>query len=128
MPPAEIKGGRTRAAAQEQVDPRGASGREIGADHPGERPPLQMPSLQKWVEDDASAAVQQPHAELDVLDRGTWKALVVEATDCEEGIATNGAKARPEGRGNPRGALVHVVVEEVPELRDGSGWVGIVVV
>ena len=74
--------------------------------------------LQQWVEDDAAAAVHKPHAQLDVLNRGAGKAPLVEAADRQERVPTHGAESRPEGSRNACGALVHMVVEKIPKLRD----------
>jgi hypothetical protein len=87
-----------------------------------------MLSLHKRIEDDARATVHEPHAQLDVLDRGAGKAPLVEAADRQERIPTHGAEAGPKGGGRAWRALVHVVVEEVPELRDDSSGPGIAVV
>jgi hypothetical protein len=40
VPPAQIQSGRARATTEEQRDPRDAPSREVGIDHPSQRPPL----------------------------------------------------------------------------------------
>ena len=84
--------------------------------------------LQQRVEEDAAAAVNEPHAQLDVLNRGTGKAPLVEAADRQERVLTNGAESRPEGSRTACGALVHMVVEKIPKLRDDPFGAGIIIV
>ena len=84
--------------------------------------------LQQRVEEDAAAVVHEPHAQLDVLDRGTGKAPLVEAADRQERVPTHGAEPRPEGSRNACGALMHMVVEKIPKLRDDPFCQGMIIV
>ena len=87
-----------------------------------------MPPLKQWVEEDEAAAVHEPHAQLDVLNRGTGKAPLVEAADRQERVPTHGAEPRPERSRNACRALVHMVVEKIPELRDDPFGPGVIIV
>jgi hypothetical protein len=128
VPPAQIQSSRARATTQEQHHPGNASSGEVGVDHPGQRPPLQMLPLQDRVEDDAAASVDEPHAQIDVLDRRAREALLIEAADRDEFIPTDCAQSRPEGGRRASRHLVDVVVEEVPEVRNDAACARIVVV
>jgi len=74
---------------------------------------------QLGVQDDARARGGQPHAELDVLHHRGRVAVDVEAAGGQERVAADGAEPGPERGRLARRGLVHVVVEEVSELRDG---------
>ena len=54
--------------------------------------------------------------------------LGIEASDAEERVAADGAETRPERRRRTRGLLVHVMVQEVAEARNGARRLGRVVV
>jgi hypothetical protein len=87
-----------------------------------------MRALQKRIEDDPATAVHEPHAQLDVLDRGAGKASFVKAADRQERVATHRAEPRPERSRGACGALVHVVVEKIPKLRDDPSGSRIIIV
>ena len=84
--------------------------------------------LQQRVEEDEAAAVHEPHAQLDVLNRGTGKAPLVEAADRQERVPTHSAEPRPERSRSACGALVHMVVEKIPKLGDDPFGPGIIIV
>jgi hypothetical protein len=128
VPPAQIQSSRARATTQEQHHPGNASSGEVSVDHPAQRPTLQMLPLQDRVEDDAPASVDEPHAQIDVLDRRAREASLVEAADRDEFIPTDCAQSGPEGGCRARRHLVDVVVEEVPEVRNDAARARIVVV
>jgi hypothetical protein len=87
-----------------------------------------MLPLQDRVEDDAPASVDEPHAQIDVLDRRAREASLVEAANRDEFIPTDCAQSGPEGGCRARRHLVDVVVEEVPEVRNDAARARIVVV
>jgi hypothetical protein len=69
----------------------------------------------------------QAHAQLDVLHRARVQRRV-EATARHEGVAADRAEAGPERRRLAGRAPVHVVVEQVAELRDRVAAGGLVVI
>ena len=76
-----------------------------------------MRALQRGVEDEPSPPGEAA-AELDVLDRRARVASRVEPVDLGERVGAHRPEAGPEAPGLARGALVHRVVEEVPEAGD----------
>src|SRR5205823_2435971 len=114
VPSAEVERRRALPALEQELGPRKAASREVGAHHLGQRPRLQVLALDARVELDA----REPQPELDVLDRGGRIALRVEAAGGEEGLAADRAEAGPERRGRARALVVDVVVEQVAEARD----------
>src|SRR5687768_15912184 len=91
---------------------------EIRPDHATEGPPLQMSSLDLGIESDSIAAVAQPVAELDVFDLRCSVAGMVEHSDLEKSCPSHRATAGPETVDVSALLLVHVVMQEVPVLRD----------
>ena len=86
-----------------------------------------MRAEQERVEPDLADA-RKTDAELDVLDRRRSVPLGIEPPDIEERVAADGAETRPERRRTTRGLLVHVMVQEVAEARNGARRLGRVVV
>jgi hypothetical protein len=123
VPPAQIQVARARAVLQEQVHPGDAPDREIGPDHAGQCPALQVLPPDLGVEDDLGAVAREPHSELDVLDR-----MIGEAAGSLEGAAADRAEPGPERHRGTRRGLVDVVVEQVPERGDGARRAGVVVI
>ena len=126
--PAQVQVARHPAGAKQQGDPRDASMSEVGAKHSRKRPPLQVGALDLRVEPDPRPGVDQAHPELDVLDRGARELLLVESPGVEKRLAANRPQPGPERlRGTGR-LMVHVVMEQVPETRDGTRGAGLVIV
>src|SRR5687767_1504723 len=91
---------------------------EVRADHAAEGPALQVSSLDLGIEPDPIAAVAQPVAELDVFDLRRSVAGMVEHSDFEKNRPSHRAAAGPEAVDVSALLLVHVVMQEVPVLRD----------
>lgn len=120
MLPAEVERARRAGSLEQQLDPRDAALREVGAQHARERPRLQVRALDPRVEPDPPARRHEPHPELDVLDRRLGVAHGVEAALRVERRLPNRSEPRPERRGLARRGLVDVVVEQIPEARDDA--------
>src|SRR4029079_10316075 len=128
MPETEIERSGVALAPEHELSPGNATAAEIGPDHRGEGPALEMLSLDPWIEDDRVAAGMESGSQLDVLDRRRRISPLVESADLLERFGADRAKPRPERRCRPGCLSVHVVVEEVPESRYEVGLGGIVVV
>ena len=118
VPRAEVERCGAAPALEEELRPREPAAREVGVDHRRERPRLQVATLDARVEDDPRAALREPQAELDVLDRRGRVALRVEARERGTADRTEAGPERLRGAGELQ---VHVVVEKVPEARDEPG-------
>src|SRR6266508_3840999 len=118
MTPAEVERCRTRALLEQQLYPRRATAKEVRSHHAAEGPSFQVLSLDARIQDDPRAVCRQPHPELDVLHRRLGESVLVEAAGAEEGLTPDGTEPGPEGRGRSGTSLMHVVVQQVPEVGD----------
>ena len=129
----DVEVGLDRPAPLDQEHPGDAAAEDVGADHLAERPPLQVRRQDVAGQNDAVAGAGQAIAQLDVLDRRPGVEPRVEAAEIEEDLAADHPAAGPEG---VRGAgvvveiplLVHVMVQQVPELADDPGCRRLVVI
>lgn len=126
--PAQIQSGRARAATQEQRDPRDAPSREVGIDHPNQRPSLQMLALEERIENDAAALVDDSHAQVDVFDRRLREASLVKSAAHQERISTDCTQPGPEGGRRTCRRLVYVVMQQIAEVGNDAAGARIVVV
>jgi len=117
MAPGEVQRGGGAPALEQQARPRGAAAQQVGAHHPRQRPHLQVLAEQAGIEPHPVTGLGQAHAQLDVFEVAPAR---VEPIHCHEAPATNGAQARPEGRGRPGARLVHVMGEQIAKARHGG--------
>ena len=110
---------RQDARADDQPRPRHGAREHVGAQQRQRRPALQMRHLEVFRKADPVAGPPQSIAELDVLDRRIAEASV-ESTLVEKHRAPDRAAAAPERRCLFVARLVHVVVQQVPVLREES--------
>ena len=76
LAPADIQIVRHRTAAQNQTRPGNAAIENVGLEHVGKRPALQMLYLDRCVEPDAPAGRLQPGAKFDVFNGGPAVAFI----------------------------------------------------
>ena len=99
--------------------PRPGTVHDVGDDHRGQGPPLEMLALQAGIDRDPAAVGGDPHAQFDVLDAGAGVALVKPA-DVEEDRSADRTAARPECAGSAWVRHVRVVVEQIPKGADDA--------
>ena len=128
MAPAEIQSCRARMVFEYEPKPWHAAPEQISLRHARQRPILEVLSLNRWIEDDATSLCVEAHAELDVLHRGLREPLFVEPPKRQEDVTPDRAQPGPERRRSSSAFLVDVMVEEVPEIGDDALGTGIVIV
>lgn len=126
--PTEIQSGRPGTGLEDELQPWHTSLEEIGLRHAPQRPLLEMLSLNRRVEQNATSGRVKTHPQFDVLDRGPRESLFVEAAEVEEHVTADRAQPSPKRSGDACALLMNVMVQQVPKLRNEACDGGIVVV
>src|SRR5262249_46924166 len=98
---------------------------EVGLDHADQCPALEVPALNRRIEEDHASRPAYAQAELDVSDP---RDRLVEAPQAEKRVSANGSEPGPERRGEPGSLSVQVMMEKISEVRDHAVATGLIVV
>ncbi len=111
--PAEVQVIGHPPGREDQLGPRDRPIEDVGPQHPGQRPSLQVRALGGLDQPHAASRREQPIPQLDVLDRRPAVALRVKPADRLEGAAAHRSEPRPEGLRVLAPLLVDVVVQKI---------------
>src|SRR6266508_485214 len=98
MSPPEIESRRARMVFEEEPKPWHTAPKQIRLCHARQRPVFEVLPLNRRVENYAASLRVEAHPELDVLHRGRWNPLFVEAAERQKDVTPDRAEPCPECR------------------------------
>ncbi len=128
VPPPEVERRRRRAKFEEQLHPRRAASKKIGAHDASECPALEVLSLNRGIEHNPLALHSEAPPEFDVLNARVREAMLVKTADAKEFLAPDGSQTGPKRRGRSGGRVVDMMVKEIAEVRNKPAGMRIVVI